>query len=220
MASQRRGSSSPSSGDQYDVNSETAGASCWSPRTKAYGRQPWTSRRRSFTTSERRSSRPKKAGRVRPRQEARLCSAFCLHKALLHILPAQAFAPHFASTSLCSAFCQHKPQDRLCPLHLWACPECDRLCILLLSACSEFCLGIRVGSGPRTISDKVRPYAEDFMGPSANLHLESGRSRSSRQPGLLRSPCRPRWVRQKPKRKRCRLRAKSASDRDSDRLAS
>ena len=139
---------------------------------------------------------------------------------LLRILPAQGLAPHFASTSICSAFCQHKPQDRLCPLHLWACPECDRLCILLLSACSEFCLGIRVGSGPRTISDKVRPYAEDFMGPSANLHLESGRSRSSRQPGLLRSPCRPRWVRQKPKRKRCRLRAKSASDRDSDRLAS
>ena len=31
MASQRRGSSSPSSGDPY--NSEKAGASCWSPRT-------------------------------------------------------------------------------------------------------------------------------------------------------------------------------------------
>ena len=101
MASQRSGSSSPSSGDHYD--SETAGASYWSLRMKARRRQLWTSCRRRFT-SERRSSRLKMIGRVRPRQEARLvCSAICQHKTLLRIftsftlrsLPARAFDPHF-----------------------------------------------------------------------------------------------------------------------------
>ena len=69
MASQRSGSSSPSSGDHY--NSETAGTSCWSPRTwhidgnlglRAEDAAP-------------RSNAPRDSGRqkrVRTRQEARL----------------------------------------------------------------------------------------------------------------------------------------------------
>ena len=81
-------------------------------------------------------------------------------------------APHFASTRLCSAFCQHTPQDLLCPLHLWAYPDlclaCNRLCPLLFSDCLEFCLGMHTGFGPRIISDKETPYAEDFTGPPAN----------------------------------------------------
>ena len=71
MASQRSGSSSPSSGDRY--NSETAGASCWSTRTwqlddnlglRSEDTAPW-------------SNAPRDSGRqvrVRPRQEARLAS--------------------------------------------------------------------------------------------------------------------------------------------------
>ena len=48
------------------------------------------------------------------------------------------------------------------------------------------------------------------------LKKDAAGRRSSRQPGLLRSPCRPRWVRQKPRRKRCRLHATSARGRGSD----
>ena len=50
-----------------------------------------------------------------------------------------------------------------------------------------------------------------------SLKKQSAGRRSLRQPGLLRSPCRSLWVRQKPKRKRCRLQAKPAPSRDSNR---
>ena len=69
MASQQRGSSSPSSGDHY--NSETAGASCWSPRTwhmdGNLGLRAEDAAPRS--NAPRASGRPE---RVRPRQEPRL----------------------------------------------------------------------------------------------------------------------------------------------------
>ena len=100
MASQRRGSASPSSGDHYD--SETPGASCWSLSTTERGRQLWASCRRRIT-SERRSSRLKTAGRVRPRLEARLvCSALSAQGLAPHFCELR--APHIASTSLCYAF--------------------------------------------------------------------------------------------------------------------
>ena len=69
MASQRSGSSSPSSGDHY--NSETAGASCWSPRTwhmdGNLGLRAEDAAPRSFGLRD--SGRP---NRVRTRQEVRL----------------------------------------------------------------------------------------------------------------------------------------------------
>ena len=87
------------------------------------------------------------------------------------ILSAQGHAPHF---------CQHKPQGRLCPLHIWAFPELcltiNRPCPQLLSVCQEFCLRMRIEYGPRIISDEENPYAEDFIGPAANMHLRPGRS--------------------------------------------
>ena len=68
MASQRSGSSSPSSGDPY--NSEKAGASCWSPRTwhmdGNFGLRAEDAAPRSFAPRD--SGRP---NRVRRRQEAR-----------------------------------------------------------------------------------------------------------------------------------------------------
>ena len=69
MASQRSGPSSPSSGDHY--NSETAGTSCWSPRTwhmdGNLGLRAEDAAPRS--NAPRASGRPE---RVRPRQEPRL----------------------------------------------------------------------------------------------------------------------------------------------------
>ena len=91
MASQRRGSSSPSSGDHY--NSETAGTSCWSPRTwhidgnlglRAEDAAP-------------RSNAPRDSGRqkrVRTRQEARLDGP-----ALRQLLSNSAEEPTQASTT-------------------------------------------------------------------------------------------------------------------------
>ena len=75
MASQRSGSSSPSSGDHY--NSETAGTSCWSPRTwhidGNLGLRAEDAAPRS--NAPRDSGRPK---RVRTRQEARFAGpALC-----------------------------------------------------------------------------------------------------------------------------------------------
>ena len=93
-------------------------------------------------------------------------SAFCQYKSFLHISPAHASRPPLS-------------------LHLWAYPElyptCNRLCLLLLEVCPEFCFGMRTGFGPRIISDdQESPYTEDFMGPPANLQLEPGRY--SREP--------------------------------------
>jgi len=75
MASQRSGSSSPSSGDPY--NSEKAGASCWSPRTwhmdGNFGLRAEDAAPRSFAPRD--SGRPI---RVRPRREVRLAGlALC-----------------------------------------------------------------------------------------------------------------------------------------------
>ena len=69
MASQGSGFSSPSSGDHY--NSETAGASCWSPRT---WHMDGNLGLRAEDTAPR-SNAPRDSGRqerVRPRQAARL----------------------------------------------------------------------------------------------------------------------------------------------------
>ena len=71
MASQRSGSSSPSGGDHY--NSETAGGSCWSPRTWHLDDNLGL---RADDTAPR-SNAPRDSGRqvrVHPRQEARLAS--------------------------------------------------------------------------------------------------------------------------------------------------
>ena len=67
-------------------------------------------------------------------------------------------------------------------------------------------------------ADTVRPVVSTESVPCVwnSLKKESAGRRSSRQPGLLRSPYRPRWVRLKPKRKRCRLQAKPARGRDSN----
>ena len=65
MASQRRGSSSPSSGDPY--NSEKAGASCWSPRTwhtdSSFGLRAEDTAPRSFAPLD--SGRPIRVGKRR-----------------------------------------------------------------------------------------------------------------------------------------------------------
>ena len=67
MASQRSGPSSPSSGDHY--NSETAGASCWSPRTWHLDDNPGL----RADDAAPRSDAPRDSGRperVCPRREA------------------------------------------------------------------------------------------------------------------------------------------------------
>ena len=63
-----------------------------------------------------------------------------------------------------------------------------------------------------------RAHGLDRVSPLCRTPLKkSAGRRPSRQQGLLRSLCRPRWVRRKPKRNRCRLQAKPARGRDSDR---
>ena len=84
--------------------------------------------------------------------------------------------------------------------------------------------------GPKKASPSGTPESEERQGrtgsgrssrrsrsPVWNSSKKESAGRLSLQPGLLRSPCRPRWVRLKPRRKRCRLQAKPARGRDSDR---
>ena len=116
MASQRRGSSSPSSGDHY--NSETTGASCWSPRTWQMdgnlGLRAEDAATQSFA--------PRDSGRrnrVRTRREVRLVgTALCRLKhnpaeatqasttRQLRSEPRQ-LVVHLPAS--CSAFDQHRP---------------------------------------------------------------------------------------------------------------
>ena len=99
MASQRRGSSSPSSGDHY--NSETAGASCWSPRTwhmdGNFGLRAEDAAPRSFAPRD--SGRP---NRVRTRREVRLAGP-----ALCQLLCNPAEEPTQASTTRPARSAQH-----------------------------------------------------------------------------------------------------------------
>ena len=101
MASQRSGSSSPSSGDPY--NSEKTGASCWSPRTwhtdgnfglRAEGTAP-----RSFAPCD--TGRPI---RVRTRREVRFAGLTPLPVALQ---PCRGADPSLNTRPACSALSQH-----------------------------------------------------------------------------------------------------------------
>ena len=113
MASQRTGSSSPSSGDHY--NSETAGASCWPPRTwhmdDNFGLRAEDAAPRSFAPRD--SGRPI---RVRTRREVRpadpaLCPLRCnfaeeLIRASTNRPPRSALSQH-AVTLPASRFISH-----------------------------------------------------------------------------------------------------------------
>ena len=98
MASQRIVSSSPSSGDHY--NSETAGASCWSPRT-------WHLDDHAGLRAEDaapRSNAPRDSGRprrVQPRQEARFADpALCQLSRNSAEEPAQASSTRLVRSAL------------------------------------------------------------------------------------------------------------------------
>ena len=87
-----------------------------------------------------------------------------------------------------------------------------QLLLMYAGACEWRC-------GPKTASPSGAPESQARQGRARSarwsgrsrspvwnsLKKESAGRRSSLQPGLLRSPCRPRWVRLKSKRKRCRL---------------
>ena len=66
-------------------------------------------------------------------------------------------------------------------------------------------------------ADTVDPVVSTELIPCMEL-LEKGVGWATvvAAAGLLRGPCRPRWVRLKPKRKRCRLQAKHTRGRDND----
>ena len=101
MASQRSGSSSPSSGDDY--NSEKAGASCWSPRTwhtdGNFGLCAEDTAPRSFAPCD--SGRPI---RVRTRREVRLAGLSPLPVALQ---PCRGADPRVNTRPARSALSQH-----------------------------------------------------------------------------------------------------------------
>ena len=101
MASQRRGSYSPSSGDPY--NSEKAGASCWSPRTRHTDNN---FRLRAEDTAPR-SFAPRDSGRlirVRTRREVRLAGLSPLPVALQ---PSRGADPTLNTRPARSALSQH-----------------------------------------------------------------------------------------------------------------
>ena len=121
---QRRGSSSPSSGDPY--NSEKAGASCWSPRTwhtdNNFGLRAEDTAPRSFA--------PRDSGRrirVRTRREVRLAALSPLPVALQlcrgadpspNTRPARSALSQHAVTSPASCFASHSiapPTASACP---------------------------------------------------------------------------------------------------------
>ena len=101
MASQRSGSSSPSSGDPY--NSEKAGASCWSPRTwhtdSNFGLRAEDTAPRSFAPRD--SGRPI---RVRKKREVRLAGLSPLPVALQ---PCRGADPSLNTRPARSALSQH-----------------------------------------------------------------------------------------------------------------
>ena len=170
----------------------------------AHGRQPWTSRRRRFTR-ERRSSRLRTAERVCPRQEVRLiCPA--LRQLVLTTLRRE------ADTSLNSQTCSLRATPACCKfasLALRITSTAPRAAIANLDIASVSCtsglaqssdghattfdlwcfrqvrnfsLVCTLDSIPRIISDEESPFAEEFMGPRAELQMEPGRS--SREPPL------------------------------------
>ena len=101
MASQRSGSSSPSSGDPY--NSEKAGASCWSPRTwhtdSNFGLRAEDTAPRSFA--------PRDSGRrirVRTRREVRLAD---LSPQPVALRPCRGADPSLNTRPARSALSQH-----------------------------------------------------------------------------------------------------------------
>ena len=126
MASQRRGSSSPSSGDPY--NSEKAGASCWSPRTwhtdNNFGLRAEDTALRSFA--------PRDSGRrirVRTRREVRLEPSACCAATLQRSLSKPQTCSLCAKPACCdfarlalrisqhrSARSKRKPRYRLCTI--------------------------------------------------------------------------------------------------------
>ena len=103
MASQRSGSSSPSSGDHY--NSEKAGASCSSPRTwhmdGNFGLRAEDAAPRSFAPSD--SGRPI---RVRPRREVRLAG--------LALCPLRCNPPQRSDPSLINQTCSLRAKPACC----------------------------------------------------------------------------------------------------------
>ena len=171
----------------------------------AHERQPWTSCRRRFT-SERRSSRLRAAERVRPRQEARL-----VHLALRQLVLTQLRRePAHASMArpVCSVLRQlvaNLPASRSAFTSIApraASASLDTASVLYISGLAQssawhatafalfrcfrqvrnFALACILDSRPMIISDEESPFAEDFMGPRANLRMEPGRS--SREPPL------------------------------------
>ena len=178
MASQRSGSSSPSSGNRY--NSATAGASCWSPRT-------WHMEGNLGLRAEDaapRSNAPRDSGRqerVRPRQEARLVGP-----ALCRLLCNPAKEPTQASTTrlVRSALRQHvenlptsrsafKNTLREQPAQASVLPLSFFLVLpARLELCPRACI---LESRPRIFSDEQRPFAEGFMGPRAIFLLEGAK---------------------------------------------
>lgn len=124
MASQRSGSSSPSSGDPY--NSEKAGASCWSPRTwhtdSNFGLRAEDTAPRSFA--------PRDSGRsirVRTRREVRLADLSPLPVAMQpcrgadpspNTRPARSALSQHAVTLPASRFASHS----IAPQTASACP--------------------------------------------------------------------------------------------------
>ena len=100
MASQRSGSFSPSSGDHY--NSETAGASCWSPRT--WHMDDNLGLRREHASP--RSDAPRDSGRPNEYARDKRPDLFVPYSASCHATPRRSrpmpqqpclFAPRYAS---------------------------------------------------------------------------------------------------------------------------
>ena len=171
----------------------------------AHGRQPWTSCRRPFT-SERRSSRFQDGRTSAPETRSQAClprsqpayfstaprrAGTCLNSQTCSLRATPACCN---SVSLAlriyqhsSASSQRKPRYRLCLPYLWACPQlcltCNRICLCwFFRQVRNFALACILDSRPRIICDEDSPFAEDFMGPRANLRMEPGRS--SREPPL------------------------------------
>ena len=178
MASQRSGSSSPSSGDPY--NSEKAGASCWSPRTGHmdgnFGLRAEDPAPRSFAPRD--SGRPIRA---RTRLEVRLagpahCPAHCplrcnpaeeLIRASTN-RPAPSVLSQHAVTLPASRFASH----RIAPQAASASPGTTSAPSLVLPTSSEIC--------PRAHARESDPCEKRrglFFLPSASCPATPQRSR-------------------------------------------
>ena len=170
----------------------------------AHGRQPWTSCRRPFT-SERRSSRFQDGRTSAP--ETR--SQACLPRSQPAYFST---APRRAGTCLNSQTCSLRATPACCKfasLALRITSTAPRAAIANLDIASVSCtsglaqssdghattfdlwcfrqvrnfsLVCTLDSIPRIISDEESPFAEEFMGPRAELQMEPGRS--SREPPL------------------------------------